>query len=153
MAGLLLGLVTALITSVIVLALVAALVAPRGMAKAELARVYLEMGRLLWRLSKDGRVTRPVRWRLLVAVAYNAQPVINVIPDFVPVVGLADNIVVTAWAIRSAVRRSGSQVVADNWGGSDRGLTVVYALCRLRPDREPGDNPEREKEVVRSGHD
>ena len=50
------------------------------------------MVRLLASLAKDRRVSRAVRWRLLVALVYNAQP-INIIPDFVPVIGLADNVV------------------------------------------------------------
>ena len=87
--------------------------------------------RLLASLSRDRRVGRAVRWRLLVALAYNAQP-FNVIPDFVPVIGFADNIVVTAWAVRSAIRKAGPAVVLSNWSGSRAGFAVVCRLCRLR---------------------
>jgi uncharacterized membrane protein YkvA (DUF1232 family) len=96
---------------------------------------------LLASLSRDRRVGRAVRWRLLVALAYNAQP-FNVIPGFVPVIGFADNVVVTAWAVRSAIRTPGSAVVLRNWSGSRAGFAVVCRLCRLRISSEELKPPE-----------
>jgi uncharacterized membrane protein YkvA (DUF1232 family) len=69
--------------------------------------------------------------RLLVALVYNVQPV-NVIPDFVPVIGFADNVVVTAWALRSAIRKSGPAVLVGNWSGSRSSFALVCRLCQLR---------------------
>jgi uncharacterized membrane protein YkvA (DUF1232 family) len=89
------GLATSLVAAVAALLIAAALARPRGLTAGDLLPVYPDVVRLLARLSKDRRVGRAVRWRLLVALVYNAQP-INLIPDFVPVVGLADNIAVTA---------------------------------------------------------
>jgi hypothetical protein len=89
------GLATSLLAAVAGLLIAAGLAGPRGLSAGELLRVYPDLVRLLARLSKDRRVGRAVRWRLLVALVYNAQP-INLIPDFIPVIGLADNIAVTA---------------------------------------------------------
>jgi uncharacterized membrane protein YkvA (DUF1232 family) len=104
-------------------------------------RVYPDLVRLLASLSRDPRVGRAVRWRLLVALAYNAQP-FNLIPDFIPVIGFADNVVVTAWAVRSAIRTSGPAVVLSNWSGSQAGFVLVCRLCRMRisyEEVEPGE--------------
>jgi uncharacterized membrane protein YkvA (DUF1232 family) len=132
------GLATSLVAAVAALLIAAAFARPRELSLGELLRVYPDLVRLLASLSKDRRVGRAVRWRLLVALVYNAQP-FNVIPDFVPFIGFADNIVVTGWAVRSAVRTSGPAVVLSNWSGSRAGLTLVCRLCRLNiPDEEMG---------------
>ena len=89
--------------------------------------------RLLAGLSKDQRVGRAVRRRLLVALAYNAQPV-NLIPDFVPVIGLADNVV--GYGVGGAQRHpqvgSGRGALC-NWSGSRAGFAL---LCRLNISHE-----------------
>jgi uncharacterized membrane protein YkvA (DUF1232 family) len=124
------GLATSLAAAAAALLVAAALARPRGVCAGDLLRVYPDVVRLLARLARDRRVGRAVRWRLVVALAYNAQPV-NLIPDFVPFIGLADNVVVTAWAVRSAIRKSGPAVVLSNWRGSQAGFALVCRLCRL----------------------
>jgi uncharacterized membrane protein YkvA (DUF1232 family) len=126
------GLATSLLAAVAALLIAAALARPRGLSPGELLRVYPDLMRLLASLSRDRRVGRAVRWRLLFALVYNAQPFINVIPDFVPVIGFADNVVVTAWAVRSAIRTSGPAVVLSRWDGSQGGFILVCRLCRIK---------------------
>jgi len=48
---------------------------------------------LLVRLSQDRSIPLRVRARIYVAIDYNVQP-INLIPDFIPVIGLVDNVIV-----------------------------------------------------------
>ena len=143
MTALLIGLATALAAAFVALIVAAVAAAPAGMPAADLLRVYPDLFRLLVSLSKDKRVARSVRWRLLVALAYNVQP-INLIPDFIPVVGLADNVVITAWAIRSALRRSGAEVVLCHWRGSPASFTLLCRLCHfhMQPKLSAGDNLE-----------
>jgi len=137
---LLVGLATALVAAFVILLVAAAVAAPRDMPATEVLRVYPDVLRLLIRLSRDPRVSRPVRWRLLIAVAYNVQP-INLIPDFIPVVGMLDNVVVTAWAVRSAVRRSGPEVVFSLWRGSPAGFALLCRLCRISAQPHPAEPP------------
>lgn len=143
MTALLLGLAATLALAFVALIAAAVAAAPKGMPTAEMLRVYPDLLRLLVNLSKDKRVARPVRWRLLVALAYNIQP-INLIPDFIPVVGLADNVVITAWAVRSALRRSGAEVVLSHWRGSRASFTLLCRLCRLhmQPELSAGNDLE-----------
>ncbi len=127
----LVSLATAFGAAIAVLLVAAVVAAPRGMPPADLLRVYPDLVRLLVSLSKDKQVARPVRWRLLVALAYNAQP-FNLIPDFIPVIGLVDNVVITAWAIRSAIRKSGVDIVLSHWRGSPASFSLLCRLCRLK---------------------
>jgi len=60
---------------------------------------------------------------------YNLQP-INLIPDFIPVLGLADNAIVLIWALRSTIRIAGRTAV-EHWPGSPGGLAVLYRAIRL----------------------
>jgi uncharacterized membrane protein YkvA (DUF1232 family) len=141
--ALLVGLATALAAAVAVMFIAAAVAAPRGMPIADVLRVYPDLARLLVSLARDRRVARAVRWRLMVALAYNAQP-INLIPDFIPVIGLADNVLITGWAVRSAIRKSGPDIVLSNWRGSEARLALVCRLCRLKvlPASHLGEDPE-----------
>jgi uncharacterized membrane protein YkvA (DUF1232 family) len=83
-------------------------------------------------LARDPNTPRSVRWRLRIAVLYNVQP-FNVIPDFIPVVGFADNVVVILWALRGVVRISGPTTVRRAWRGSPAGLELVLRLSGERP--------------------
>jgi uncharacterized membrane protein YkvA (DUF1232 family) len=132
----------------LIVAVVAA--APAGIAKADLLRVYLELVRLLVSLSKDRRIARPVRFRPLVALANNVQP-INLIPNFIPVAGLADNVVITAWAVRSALRKSAAEVVLGHWPGSRASFTLLCRLCRFHmpPELSAGDDREPSRKYDR----
>lgn len=130
MIALLIGFVTALAAAVVSLLVVASVLAPRDLPKQALLRLYPDLLRLMVSLCRDPRVGRRVRWRLFVAVVYDAQP-FNLIPDFVPVIGLADNVVVTAWAIRSALRTSGRDVVLSHWHGTAASFVLVCKLCSL----------------------
>jgi uncharacterized membrane protein YkvA (DUF1232 family) len=134
---LIIGLGTALVAAMAALFLASLIAAPRDMPRTDLLRVYPDLVRLLLGLAKDKRVARPVRWRLLAALAYNAQP-INLIPDFIPVVGLADNVAISAWAVRSAIRKSGAAVVLCHWRGSAASFELVCRLCRLGVAHDPG---------------
>jgi uncharacterized membrane protein YkvA (DUF1232 family) len=123
------------------IALAALMLAVRtpGQSVGELLLVFPASLRLAGALHRDSTLPRPVRWRLRIAVIYNLQPV-NLIPDFVPVVGFADNIAVLAWALRSAMRIAGRETVGLHWKGSPESLAALYRVLRLRglePDLSP----------------
>ena len=128
----LIGLVSALAAAWIVMTALMLVVGPRGQTVGNLASFFPKVVRLLHRLYKDPRTSRPVRVRLWVAILYNVQP-INLIPDFLPVIGFADNVVVTAWALRGAVRRAGAEAVAQHWPGSPEQLALLFRVARLGP--------------------
>lgn len=99
---------------------------------AEMSRVLPAMLGLLARLASDRDVPRGVRWRMGFAFAYNVQPFLNVIPDFIPVIGFSDNVVVTCWALRSALRIAGPDAVRRHWKGSPAALGQLFGALRIR---------------------
>ena len=68
--------------------------------------------------------------RLWLLLAYLAMP-IDLVPDFVPVLGHADDAIVVALVLRSAVRRAGSAAVERHWPGTSDGLAALRRASRL----------------------
>jgi uncharacterized membrane protein YkvA (DUF1232 family) len=89
---------------------------------------------LLKRLLRDPRVPRGAKVVLALVIPYLASP-IDLIPDFIPVLGQLDDAFVVAFALRHVTRRAGPDVVSELWPGSERGLRVVLALARKGPTR------------------
>ncbi len=110
-------------------ALVMALLAvrPRGGVPYEVLRLLPDVLRLVRRLAADRDLPHGVRVRLGVLVAYLAIP-FDLIPDFVPVLGHADDAIIVTVVLRSVVRRAGISGVRQHWPGTDNGF---IALCRL----------------------
>jgi uncharacterized membrane protein YkvA (DUF1232 family) len=82
---------------------------------------------LLKRLLGDERIPRRAKWPLLLLVPYLASP-IDLVPDFVPVLGQLDDAALVALALRRVIRLAGPDVVTELWPGSERGLRFVLAL-------------------------
>lgn len=97
----------------------------------EALRLVPDVVRLVRRLAADPDVPRTVRWRLLGLLGYLALP-IDLIPDVVPVLGWADDVVVLALVLRSVVRRAGPEALDRNWPGTPEGLRVVRLLAGVR---------------------
>jgi len=56
---------------------------------------------------------------------------IDLIPDFIPVLGYADDALVVAIALRFATRRAGSAAIERHWPGTPAGLRAVLRLAGL----------------------
>jgi uncharacterized membrane protein YkvA (DUF1232 family) len=93
-------------------------------------RLLPDVLRLLSRLARDPSLPRRVRWRLWAALGYLALPV-DLVPDFVPVLGYADDLVVVALVLRSVVRSAGGDALTRHWPGSPEGLEALTTLARL----------------------
>jgi uncharacterized membrane protein YkvA (DUF1232 family) len=79
---------------------------------------------LLKRLLADPRVPRRRKLLLVVLVAYLAMP-IDLVPDFIPVVGQLDDAIVAGLALRAVLRGSGPDLVREHWPGPEASLRVV----------------------------
>ncbi|HEX2075126.1 MAG TPA: YkvA family protein [Geodermatophilus sp.] len=103
---------------------------PDELRLRELLRLLPDVLRLLHRLASDGTLPRGVRVRLWLLLAYLAVP-IDLVPDFVPVVGHADDAIVVALVLRSVVRRAGTAALARHWPGTPEGLAALRRASRL----------------------
>ena len=57
----------------------------------------------LWKLVRHPDTPRPARWIAIAVIAYAVSP-IDLIPDFIPVLGLLDDLVIVPLGIALAVR-------------------------------------------------
>lgn len=94
-------------------------------------RLLPDLVRLLHRLAVDPSLPRGVRVRLWLLLGYLALP-IDLVPDFLPVIGYADDAIVVALALRSVVRTAGPEALERHWPGDTDGLDVVRRLAGIR---------------------
>jgi uncharacterized membrane protein YkvA (DUF1232 family) len=83
---------------------------------------------LFQRLLRDKRVPRSAKALLAVVVPYLLSP-IDLIPDFIPVLGQLDDALIIAAVFGYVARRAGRNVIEELWPGSERGLRVVLSLA------------------------
>jgi uncharacterized membrane protein YkvA (DUF1232 family) len=126
----LISIAAALLTAWIVL-LIALLIAKpeRGQLK-EALRLLPDLLRLLRRLAADRTLPRGVRVRLALLLAYLAMP-FDLIPDFIPVLGYADDAIIVTAVLRSTVHRAGLDAVRRHWPGTDDGFAALSRLTGL----------------------
>ena len=101
---------------------------PDDVTLRDAARLVPDVLRLLKRLAADRTLPRGVRLRLVLLLGYLAMP-IDLVPDFIPVLGYADDVVVAAIVLRSVVRVAGPDALERHWPGTPEGLHVIRTLC------------------------
>ena len=83
--------------------------------------------KLGWRLMLDPRV--PVKHRAFVgaALAYAVMPY-DVIPDYLPLIGRADDLLLLALALDHLFAAAGETVVREHWDGTGDVLEIVAGI-------------------------
>lgn len=97
----------------------------------EAARLVPDLVRLVRRLAADRDLPRGVRVWLWLLLGYVVLP-IDLVPDFIPVLGYADDVVVISLVVRHVVRRAGPEALDRHWPGNASGLALVRRLAGLR---------------------
>jgi uncharacterized membrane protein YkvA (DUF1232 family) len=80
--------------------------------------------KLLGRLLLDPRVPRRAKISLGIAAAYVVSPV-DLIPEVIPVIGWADDVLIVMFAIDSLIERAGPDIVDEHWDGAGDLLGLV----------------------------
>lgn len=91
---------------------------PAGAAK-DLATVLPACITTARRLRRDHRVPRRARIAVAFAALWVLSP-IDLIPDFLPIIGALDDVVVVALAFRYAARRVPRDVLLEAWSAEPR---------------------------------
>lgn len=86
--------------------------------------------KLVARLLKDPRVPRRAKITLGIAAAYVASPV-DLIPEMIPVIGWADDVLIIMFALDSLIHRAGDDVVEELWDGPGDLLALVRDIVGL----------------------
>ena len=125
-----LGILAGLLLLWLVFAVVLWFAKPDEYAIRDALRLLPDLLRLIKRLAADPETPRGVRIRLILLIGYLALP-IDLIPDFIPVLGYADDAIIVAVVLRSATRAAGSDSLDKHWPGTPEGLLALKRLCRL----------------------
>jgi uncharacterized membrane protein YkvA (DUF1232 family) len=99
---------------------------PPGLLK-DLAGILPACASALWRLRRDPRVPRRAKVALLLAGIWVVSP-IDLIPEFLPVIGPLDDVVVVALALRYAARRVPREVLEEAWTAEPRLLDRLMGV-------------------------
>jgi len=83
---------------------------------------------LFSRLARDPRVPLPAKVLLGALIGYLALP-FDLVPDFIPVIGVLDDAIVVALVLRVVVRASGPELVRAHWPGPQASLGTVLRLA------------------------
>jgi uncharacterized membrane protein YkvA (DUF1232 family) len=135
---LLLGVGAALALTWVALVFALLVARPEASLLAEALRLLPDVLRLLRRLAGDRSLARDVRIRLWLVLGYLAIP-IDLIPDFVPVLGYADDAIIVTAVLRSVVRSAGLEPIRGYWPGTEDGLAAVLRLCGLADQSDRSD--------------
>ena len=110
------------------MSIAALLVAGRRMEARALGGFVPDCLVLLRRLIGDDRVPRRRKLTLLALAAYLLLP-IDLVPDFIPVVGQVDDVIIAALALRYALRSHEPSLLTQHWPGPDQSLQAVMRLA------------------------
>lgn len=83
---------------------------------------------LVSRLAREPRVPRQRKVLLLGLVAYLSLP-FDLVPDFVPVAGQLDDVIIVALVLRHFVGAGGEPLMRELWPGPERSLGFVLRLA------------------------
>ena len=102
----------------------------RRLAARELATLLPNLVRMCRVLLHDPRVPRGSKVLVGLAVVWFVSP-IDLVPEFIPVLGPLDDAVLAALVLRHLVRRAGHEAVTEAWPGDPATLARILRLARI----------------------
>jgi uncharacterized membrane protein YkvA (DUF1232 family) len=118
------------------LAAVVLMVIGRRTIARELVTFLPNLARLFRGLLGDERVPRSSKVLLLLGGFWLASP-IDLIPEFLPVVGPLDDAIVAGLVLRHVVKRAGPDVVKDHWRGDPKTIGLLLRAARVSSTHDP----------------
>jgi uncharacterized membrane protein YkvA (DUF1232 family) len=109
--------------------IVGLLVVGRRTAARRLATLLPNLVRLFHALVRDSRVPRSSKVLLGFAMAWFVWP-IDLVPEFIPVLGPLDDVVVAALVLHHVLRKAGPDVIAEHWSGDQASLGILLRVAR-----------------------
>ena len=125
------AIILAIVALWIALLVILWLIRPRDVRAGDLVRVVPDLARLTRDLLTDRAAPRGVRIALVVLLAWIVNP-IDLIPEFVPVLGPLDDVIVAVVILRYVRRRMGAEELRSRWRGSPEGWALVERLLAGR---------------------
>jgi uncharacterized membrane protein YkvA (DUF1232 family) len=100
---------------------------PKDVGVREIVGVIPDVLRLLRSIIGDGSAPPDVRLVLIGLLAWIISP-IDLIPEFIPVLGPLDDVVVAVVALRYVRRRLGIDDLRRRWSGTDEGFALLVRI-------------------------
>ena len=116
---------------------------PQGAAGVQIRKLAVDAAlmlpnlvKLLSRLLKDPRVPRRSKILLGASFAYVLSP-IDLLPEFIPVAGVLDDIFLVALALNHLIERAGEDIVVEHWDGPQDILGMIQSVLSTVSDVVP----------------
>ena len=100
------------------------IVAGRRPSARDLARFIPDCIVLVSRLLRDPRVPRRHKLLLGALVGYLALP-FDIVPDFIPVAGYLDDVLLVVLTLRAVLRGTGGELLREHWPGPESSLALL----------------------------
>ena len=127
MRGLLI--VVLVVVAVWALIVIGLVISGRRLAAREFATFLPNLGALFYGLLRDPRVPRTSKVLLGFGIAWFVSP-IDLIPEFIPVVGPLDDAIVALLILRHVLGSVGREVLAEHWSGEPAVLDRMVRMTR-----------------------
>ena len=102
-------------------------VRPRDASLGQLVRLVPDIARLVRDLLRDRSVPISARIALGILLAWIVNP-IDLIPEFIPLLGPLDDAVVAVLVLRFVSRRIGEDELRQRWRGTPQGYVLLNRL-------------------------
>ena len=117
--------------AIYLLVVAALVVAGRKAAARAAVRLLPDLLHLFKGLLGDPRVPRGSKLMLVLAAGWIASP-IDLVPEFIPILGPLDDAVIAALVLRHLLKTAGREVLEDHWAGSPETLDRLLSLFSAR---------------------
>ena len=122
-----LGIVIAIVALWVMLLVLFWALRPKGVPLGEVLRLIPDVLRLLRSVVSDRSAPLDVRVVLVGLLAWIVSP-IDLIPEFIPILGPLDDVVVAVVALRYVRRRVGVDDLHRRWTGTDDGFALLLRI-------------------------
>src|SRR5215510_12182035 len=96
----------------------------------QLLRALPDLARMIGRLVLDPSLSRTAKLALLAAAVYLASP-LDLIPDFIPLVGYLDDLLIAAIVVDGIVNYVDRGLLLRYWPGTAQSLDTVARRARV----------------------
>ncbi|HEX5455992.1 MAG TPA: YkvA family protein [Candidatus Saccharimonadales bacterium] len=105
--------------------------AAKGLEAGEIAAIVPSGPSLLKNLMSDPRLGLTHKIVLTLAAGYMLSP-LDLVPDFLPVVGYMDDAIILILAIKFIARHFGLEIISEHWHGPEKVLEIIIKLARIK---------------------
>lgn len=123
------GLLVLLALLTLFMAVIAVYLRAKGASLRAVAAFLPNLASLIGSLYRDDRVPTQAKVTLAALTAYLAAP-FDIIPDFIPLLGYLDDLIVAAIALDGLFNQIDAAIIRQHWQGDPETLTIVQRTAQ-----------------------